>query len=77
MTLLELSVQYRAAAGALNVRLRELRAQQERCAGERERAVLADRIRILAAMWRQTRELAVLTARYYEKGYWKNGNYTL
>ena len=40
-------------------------------------AVLAERMRTLAAMWRQARELAVLTAHYYERGYRRDGKYTL
>lgn len=77
MTLLELSVQYQASAEALSGRLRELEARKAGCAEEWEQAVLAERMRTLAAMWRQARELAVLTAHYYERGYRRDGKYTL
>ena len=35
------------------------------------------RIRLLRAMGREARELAVLCERYYERGYCRNGKYTL
>ena len=35
------------------------------------------RIRILSAMWREARDLAVLTDRYYERGYRRNVRYTI
>ena len=38
---------------------------------------LDDRIRMLTAMWREARDLAVLTDRYYERGYRRNVRYTL
>ena len=33
--------------------------------------------RLLRAMGREARELAVLCERYYERGYCRNGKYTL
>ena len=44
---------------------------------EEERCRMAERIHMLTAMWRETRDLAVLTERYYERGYRRNARYTL
>ena len=41
------------------------------------RRLLEGRIRLLRAMCREARELAVLCERYYERGYCRNGKYTL
>ena len=77
MTLTELSVEYRAHADALNERIRELEPVRDACADELERVALNERIHMLATMLREARELAVLTARYYERGYRRNAKYTL
>ena len=41
------------------------------------RCQLQDRIRMLSAMLREARELAVLTERYYDRGYHRNAKYTI
>ena len=74
MTLVELSVEYRTSAAALQAQL-EQQGQQEADMGEQ--LLLADRIRILRGILRETRELAVLCERYYERGYRRNAKYTL
>ena len=77
MTLTQLSFEYRAHAEALNGRIRELQPLRDTCADELERVALDERIRMLTTMLREARELAVLTARYYERGYRRNAKYTL
>ncbi len=77
MTLLELSVNYRASAAALRERTALLTRQREDCADEGTRLLLDDRIRMLQAMWREARDLAVLCERYYDRGYRRNVKYTL
>lgn len=77
MTLIELSVEYRAHAKALDLRIHQL---QERLALTRdpdEFCQLQDRIRMLSTMLREARELAVLTERYYDRGYRRNVKYTI
>lgn len=76
MTLMQLSKQYRLTAKLLHARMRQLEAASE-TAGEGEAFTLQARVRVLAAMHREAVELAVLTQRYYEKGYYRNGKYTL
>ena len=74
MTLVELSVEYRTSAAALQARIGQLEQQGQQ---EADMGVLADRIRILRGILRETRELAVLCERYYERGYRRNAKYTL
>ena len=77
MTLLELSVEYRAHARALDFRICQLQAVLERTENEDQRLMLNERIHMLSTMLREARELAVLTERYYERGYRRNARYTL
>ena len=77
MTLLELSAEYRSHARALDLRICQLEC---RLAGTRDadqRCQLEDRIRMLSTMLREARELAVLTERYYDRGYRRNAKYTI
>ena len=77
MTLREISAEYEAAAVPLRLRLRELR----QLLGEVETADeiwhIKRRIAELTPMLTQMNELAELTARYYERGYYRNEKYTL
>lgn len=77
MTLLELSVEYRAHEKALAGRIAELTQQLARTRGRNQRLLLEDRIHLLETMHREARELAVLTERYYDRGYRRNDRYTL
>ena len=77
MTLLELSVEYREHARMLDLRICQLEAVLERTRNEKQRLMLEHRIHMLSTMLREARELAVLTERYYERGYCRNGKYTL
>ncbi len=76
MTLYEISKDYRASAHALRGRIREL---EETYPGlDREARIrLDERIRVLTAMWRESRDLAVLCEHYYERGYRRNVRYTI
>ena len=77
MTLLELSAEYRAHASALDGRICQLRCRLTAEPDEGRRCQLEDRIRMLSAMLREARELAVLTERYYDRGYRRNAKYTI
>ena len=77
MTLLELSVEYRAHARALSVRIGQLQERLEGTDSEEQRQALAERIHMLSTMLREARELAVLTERYYDRGYRRNARYTI
>lgn len=77
MTLKELSVEYRAQARTLDIRICQLRGALEYIEDEDKRCRLQARIHMLSTMLREARELAVLTERYYDRGYRRNAKYTL
>lgn len=77
MTLKELSQEYRAQAGVLEARIRLLTGRMEDCGDPDELCLLQQRVRLLSTMLREARELAVLTERYYERGYRRNVKYTV
>ena len=77
MTLFELSAEYRAHAGALAERISQLRREWEQTMDERQRRMLAERVRMLTIMLREARELAVLCERYYDRGYRRNAKYKI
>lgn len=77
MTLTELSKTYEAAAEPLRRRLAELRKRERQAQCAEERFQLQRRIRELTPLLTEMNELAELTAHYYDKGYWRNENYTV
>ena len=77
MTLQQLSQQYWEEAQALHGRIVFLRQEQDRCDDRESAELLRRRIRELEPLHRQTRQLAELTARYYDRGYHKNAYSTL
>ena len=77
MTLLELSAQYAADADTIRRRIAELRAA-ERAAGDPEEARrLRQRIVSLQPLLQEMRELAALTAHYYDRSYHRHDRYTI
>ena len=77
MTLAELSVEYRAHAHALDLRICQLEYLLEHTRNADQRCRLQDRIRMLSTMLREANELAVFTGRYYDRGYRRNAKYTI
>lgn len=77
MTLLEMSVQYADSAALIRARIRELRAEARQQDDPEAARRLRQRIDVLTPMLRECRELAVLTARYYDRSYHKHERYTL
>ena len=77
MTLTELSVEYRAHARALDLRIGQLEERLQQTRDESERCLLEARIHMLSTMLREARELAVLTERYYDRGYRRSEKYTI
>lgn len=73
----ELSEGYRQAALLLREKLRLLRLSLKASDDAQQRAALRHEIALLSAIMTQCRELADLTAHYYERGYWRNDKYTL
>jgi len=77
MTMLELSRTYQDSAELLRLRIQELRASRKRTADKEEAHRLQSRIDALAPLLREARELAYLTAHYYDRRYRGSGRYTL
>ena len=75
MTLLEMSAVYRDSADAIHGRIGQLRALERAQADSEERFRLRRRIDELTPLWREAKELAALTAHYYDRSY--NEKYTL
>lgn len=75
MTLEQLAVSYRHQADALRHRIQVVEELPART-GE-ERLLKAERLRILEAMRRDVRDVAVICERYYERGYRRNERYTI
>lgn len=77
MTLREMSREYEAAAVPLRRRLRELRSALAAETDPENIWHLKRRIAELTPMLTQMNELAELTARYYERGYYRGEKYTV
>ena len=77
MTLQELSRCYEEAAVPLRARLKELRILLAAAEDPEEIWHIKRRIAELTPMLTQVNELAELTARYYERGYYRDKKYTL
>ena len=77
MTLEELSKCYEMAAVPLRNRLRQLRGMLEQTDDPEEIWHIKRRIAELSPMLTEMNELAELTARYYERGYYRSEKYTL
>ena len=77
MTLLEMSVYYADSAALIRTRIAELRAAERAETDPQAVRRLQLRIETLRPLLREARELAVLTARYYDRSYHKHEKYTL
>lgn len=77
MTLLEMSASYRDSAAAIHGRIVELRVLERAQADPEAAFRLRRRIDELTPLWREARELASLTAHYYDRSYHKHEKYAL
>lgn len=77
MTLQEMSKDYEAAATLLRKRLWYLRRLLAKAEDPEEVWHIQRRIAELTPMLTEMNELAELTARYYEKGYYRDEKYTI
>ncbi len=77
MKLKEMSRDYRESARLLKDRLRQLRQELAETEDREEIWHIKRRIAELTPMLTQMNELAELTERYYERGYWRSEKYTL
>ena len=77
MTLLEMSASYRSSAAAIHGRIVELRGLERTEQDPDALFRLRRRIEALMPLWREARELAALTAHYYDRSHQKHENCTL
>ena len=77
MTLREVSAEDRASADARRERALTLEHRLKEIWDPADRVMMEDRIKLLRTMWRETRDLAVLCERYYDRGYRRNVKYTI
>ncbi len=77
MALSDLSKDYEAAAVLLRQRLKLLRQMLAAATDPEEIFHIKRRIAELTPMLTEMNELSELTARYYERGYYRNAKYTL
>jgi hypothetical protein len=75
VTLAELSCVYCESAETLRLRIRTLRSAAQQTGDPAVSAVLRRRAADLTPLLRETRELAALTAHYYDRGYYRNEKY--
>lgn len=76
MTLLRMAADYRRSADLIRLRIVALKDAQ-RTADPEEKARLEQRVRELKALHRDTREIALVLERYYDRRYHRNERYTL
>ncbi len=76
MTLLRMAASYRQSADLIRLRIVALK-EAQRTADPEERLRLEQRIRDLKALHRDTREIALVLERYYDRRYHRNERYTL
>jgi len=77
MTMLELSRSYAESASLLRSRLYQLRRALEKAKDPEEIWHLKRRITELTPLLTEMNDLAELTARYYDRGYWRSEKYTV
>ena len=75
MTLLEMSVSSRDSAAAIHGRIVELRTLERAQEDPEEAFRLRRRIDELSPLWREARELAALTAHYYDRSHQSHEKY--
>ena len=75
MKLKELAVSYRQSAQQLAQRIAQLRRERAQTDNPERRRQLQARIDTLLTMYRETRDIAVVCERYYERSYCRNAKY--
>ena len=74
-TLQEIGADYRASVDAIRHRIQLVEELPAR--SETEKLVKAERLRMLEAMYRDVREMAVICERYYDRRHRRNERYVL
>ena len=77
LKLKELAVSYRESAQRLAQRIAQLRWERAQTDNPERRRQLQVRIDTLLTLYRETRDVAVVCERYYERGYCRNAKYKI
>ncbi len=77
MTLREMSYDYQRSAEKLRLRIKALRLAIKETDDPELKLRLDRRIKDLRPLLQETKELTVLTRRYYDRRYYRNEKYTL
>jgi len=75
MKMMEIAESYRTAADAIRHRIQVVKELPART--DEEKVQKEERLRLLEAMRRDVRDVAVICERYYEQGYRRNERYML
>lgn len=73
----EIAPSYRESAQLLDGRIRQLKSALSQTRDPLERCRLESRIEVLTVMYRETRAVAVVCERYYERGYCRDAKYKI
>lgn len=76
-TLREMSYEYQRSAEKLRLRIKALRKAAKETEDPELKQRIDRRIKDLRPLLQETRELTVLTRRYYDRRYYRNEKYTL
>lgn len=77
MTLLRMAVDYRQSGELIRLRIAALKEAQKQTEDMEEKRRYEARIRDLSALYRETREVALVLERYYDRRYHRNERYSL
>ena len=77
MTLLRMAADYRRGGDLIRLRIAALKDAQKQTDDPAEKHRYEVRIRELSAMYRDTREVALLLERYYDRRYHRNERYRI
>lgn len=77
MTLLRMAVDYRQSGELIRLRIAALKEAQQQTDDPEEKCRYEGRIRDLSALYRETREVALVLERYYDRRYHRNERYSL
>lgn len=77
MTLLRMAADYRHSGDLIRLRIAALKEAQKQTRDLREKEQYEMRIQALSAMYRDTREVALVLERYYDRRYHGNERYRL
>ena len=77
MTLLRMAVDYRQSGELIRLRIAALKDAQKQTDDMEEKRRYEARIRDLSALYRETREVALVLERYYDRRYHRNERYSL